>query len=103
MKEFVVENDFINTRLDKAISQKSENYSRVAIQRMIEEGNILVNSKKSKASYKLQLNDKITIEEPEVKQSKIEAEDIPLNIVYEDSDILVVNKQKGLVVHPRKW
>ncbi len=103
MKEFVVENDFINTRLDKAISQKSENYSRVAIQRMIEEGNILVNGKKAKASYKLQLNDKITIEEPEVKESKIEAEDIPLNIVYEDSDILVVNKQKGLVVHPRKW
>ena len=103
MKEFVVENDFINTRLDKAISQKSENYSRVAIQRMIEEGNILVNGKKAKASYKLQLNDKITIEEPEVKESKIEAEDIPLNIVYEDSDILIVNKQKGLVVHPRKW
>ena len=103
MKEFVVENDFINTRLDKAISQKSENYSRVAIQRMIEEGNILVNGKKSKASYKLQLNDKITIDEPVVKESKIEAEDIPLNIVYEDSDILVVNKQKGLVVHPRKW
>ena len=70
---------------------------------MIEEGNILVNGKKAKASYKLQLNDKITIEEPEVKESKIEAEDIPLNIVYEDSDILVVNKQKGLVVHPRKW
>jgi 23S rRNA pseudouridine1911/1915/1917 synthase len=103
MKEFIIENDFINTRLDKAISQKNENYSRVAIQRMIEEGNILVNGKKAKASYKLQLNDKITIEEPEVKESKIEAEDIPLNIVYEDSDILVVNKQKGLVVHPRKW
>ena len=100
MKEFIIENDFINTRLDKAISQKNENYSRVAIQRMIEEGNILVNGKKAKASYKLQLNDKITIEEPEVKESKIEAEDIPLNIVYEDSDILVVNKQKGLVVHP---
>ena len=45
MKEFIIENDFINTRLDKAISQKNENYSRVAIQRMIEEGNILVNGK----------------------------------------------------------
>ena len=100
MEEYIVEEEFINLRLDKAISEKAKDYSRVAIQRMIEEGNILVNGKKSKPSYKLQKGDKIFFEKPEIKASKIEAEDIPLDIVYEDEDILVVNKQKGLVVHP---
>lgn len=100
MKEYSVQDEFLNCRLDKAIAEKNSNYSRVAIQRMIEEGNILVNNKKAKASYKLQIGDIISVEEPEVKEAKIEAENIPLEIVYEDKDILVVNKQKGLVVHP---
>ena len=100
MKEYSVQDEFLNCRLDKAIAEKNSNYSRVAIQRMIEEGNILVNNKKAKASYKLQIGDIISVEEPEVKEAKIEAENIPLDIIYEDNDILIVNKQKGLVVHP---
>ena len=67
---------------------------------MIENGNILVNGKNVKSSYKVLENDKITVEPEEVKESTIEPENIPLDIVYEDEDIIVVNKQKGLVVHP---
>jgi 23S rRNA pseudouridine1911/1915/1917 synthase len=100
MKEYIADEELKNLRIDKAISEKDSNFSRVAIQRMLEEGNILVNGNKVKASYKLQVGDKIEIKEPEVKDSTIEPENIPLDIIYEDSDILVVNKQKGLVVHP---
>jgi 23S rRNA pseudouridine1911/1915/1917 synthase len=100
MKEYIADEELKNLRIDKAISEKDSNFSRVAIQRMLEEENILVNGKKVKASYKLQVGDKITIEEPEIKESTIEPENIPLDIIYEDNDILVVNKQKGLVVHP---
>ena len=99
-KEYVIDNSFVGMRLDKAISEKDSNMSRVAIQRLIEQGNILVNDKKVKTSYKLCLNDKVSIEKEELKDVEIKAQDIPLDIVYEDEDILVVNKQKGLVVHP---
>ena len=67
---------------------------------MIEEGNILVNNQPTKVSYKILLEDKITIIKQEPKEIELKPEDIPLDIVYEDNDILVVNKQKGLVVHP---
>lgn len=67
---------------------------------MIDEGNILVNSKKVKASYKVQVNDTITIHIAEPKETELIAQDIPLEIVYEDNDIIVINKPKGLVVHP---
>ena len=100
MKEYIAQEENSNIRLDKAISEKNSELSRVAIQRMIEEGKILVNDKKVKASYKVQKGDKIIIGEEEIKEAKLEAEDIPLDIIYEDKDIIVVNKQKGLVVHP---
>ena len=99
-KIFIVEEKDANVRIDKAISDKDSSLSRVAIQRLIENEKILVNGKKTKASYKLSKGDEISIEKEEPVEVKIEAEDIPLDIVYEDSDILVVNKQKGLVVHP---
>ena len=100
MKEYIAQEENSNIRLDKSISEKNSELSRVAIQRMIEEGKILVNDKKVKASYKVQKGDKIIIGEEEIKEAKLEAEDIPLDIIYEDKDIIVVNKQKGLVVHP---
>jgi 23S rRNA pseudouridine1911/1915/1917 synthase len=81
MKEYIADEELKNLRIDKAISEKDSNFSRVAIQRMLEEENILVNGKKVKASYKLQVGDKITIEEPEVKESTIEPENIPLDII----------------------
>ena len=100
VKNFVVKKEDEGKRIDKAVAEKDKNLSRVAVQRMLENGNILVNDKKVKASYKVEDGDKITIEYEEPKEIKLEAEDIPLDVVYEDNDILVINKQKGLVVHP---
>ncbi len=99
-KEYKISEEFVGLRLDKAVSMKDVSLSRVAVQRMIDEGNILINNKETKTSYKLKINDIVTIIKEEPKEVEIKAEDIPLDVVYEDNDILVVNKQKGLVVHP---
>lgn len=92
--------DLENMRLDAYIASKKDNISRTNIQRLIEEGSILVNGQKKKISYKVQIGDSIEINIPEAKETDIKAEDIPLEVVYEDSDIIVVNKPKGMVVHP---
>lgn len=60
----------------------------------------MVNDKSEKVSYKVQANDNISIDVPEAKETKLKAQEIPLDIIYEDSDIIVVNKPKGMVVHP---
>lgn len=99
-KKFQIGQELSNMRLDKAVAQRETELSRVAIQRLIEEEKILVNGKKAKPSYKTEWKDEIYICQEEAKEIKLEAEDIPLDIIYEDPDILVVNKQKGLVVHP---
>lgn len=70
------------------------------IQKLIEEKSILVNQKSVKTSYQVQIQDEILINIPEVKEVGIKAQDIPIEIIYEDSDIIVVNKPKGMVVHP---
>ncbi len=98
METFIVKEE--NIRIDSYLSKKSNRYSRVAIQRLIDEGKILVNGAKIKASYKIQIGDKITIENEEPKESKLKPQDIPIEIIYEDEDIIVVNKPKGMVVHP---
>ena len=79
---------------------KIQTYQEAVIQKLLEDGNILVNDVIKKSSYKVKKGDVIKIEIPEPKESKIEAQDIPIEIVYEDNDIIVVNKPKGLVVHP---
>ena len=99
MKKIIVK-DNENTRLDSYIVTEDKALSRATIQKLLEEGNILVNGTIKKNSYKVKLGDIIEINIPEIKQTKIEAQDIPIEIVYEDSDIIVVNKPKGLVVHP---
>ena len=86
-------------RIDTYIAEKID-ISRATTQRLIEEEKILVNGKKTKASYKVKLNDKITIQEEKPKETKIIAQDIPIDVLYEDNDIIVVNKPKGMVVHP---
>ena len=98
-KKYKIEANNVNERLDKILAEITD-LSRATIQRLIEEEKILVNNKKTKASYKTKLNDEITLLADEPKETKLEAEDIPLDVIYEDNDILVVNKQKGLVVHP---
>ena len=100
VKKYIVEEKDAGVRLDKAISDKDSNLSRVAVQRLIDNEKILVNGKKTKASYKISSGDEITIEKEELVEVKLEAEDIPLDVIYEDDDILVVNKQNGVVVHP---
>ncbi len=100
MKQFIVKADLKDLRIDKAISEKYEDLSRTMIQKLMEEEKILVNGKVQKPSYKVKEEDTITIEEIEAKEIELKAQEIPLDIVYEDKDIIVVNKQKGLVVHP---
>ena len=99
--ELKVQNSEAN-RIDKYIADNTD-LTRSTVQRMIENEKILVNGAKTKVSYKVQDGDVIEITPEEVQDSHLNPEDIPLDIVYEDKDILVVNKQKGLVVHPRKW
>ncbi|WP_242367664.1 RluA family pseudouridine synthase [Lactobacillus intestinalis] len=87
-------------RLDKYISDKIPDLSRTRVKELVKDGNILVNSKKEKVSYKVQENDQISVSVPAVKPLNIEPEDIPLDIIYEDADVIVVNKPQGMVVHP---
>ena len=89
-----------NLRLDKALTILLEDVSRSKIQSHLENGCILVNGKVEKSSYKLSEGDVITVEDFKPEISDLNPEDIPLDIVYEDDDIIVVNKPKGLVVHP---
>ena len=100
MKEFIVNEEESNNRIDSYLSQKSQDISRVTIQRLIQQGKILVNYKKIKSSYKVQENDKITMEEEKPREISLKAQEIPIEIMYEDKDIIVVNKPKGMVVHP---
>lgn len=100
MKEFIVNKEESNNRIDSYLSQKSQDISRVTIQRLIEQGKILVNHKKTKSSYRVQENDKITMEEEKPREISLKAQEIPIEIIYEDKDIIVVNKPKGMVVHP---
>lgn len=100
MKEYIVNQEEKGKRLDTYIPSVDTNITRTSAQRLIEDGNILVNGKNAKVSYKIQENDKISVEIPEPKQIELKAQDIPIEIVYEDSDIIVVNKPKGMVVHP---
>ncbi len=100
MENFIVKEGEEGIRIDIYLSKKENDYSRVTIQRLIEEGKILVNNKKVKSSYKTQKDDKISIEKEKPKETNIKAQNIPIEIIYEDKDIIVVNKPKGMVVHP---
>ena len=96
----IIVDEFDNVRLDSYISTKDETLSRATIQRLLEGNNITVNGTIKKNSYKVKKGDIIKIDMPELKESKLVAQDIPVEVVYEDSDIIVVNKPKGMVVHP---
>ncbi len=90
----------INKRIDAFLSDKLENFTRSAIQKLVENGSVTVNDKKISKSYKLCEGDEIIIEVPENTDIEVIPENIPLDIVYEDEYLLVVNKPKGMVVHP---
>lgn len=88
-----------NIRIDKYLSDNLD-YSRETITKMLKEEYILVNEKKVKPSYKIKLNDIVEINDTYKVTQSINPVEIPINIVYEDKDIMVINKQSGLVVHP---
>ena len=100
MKEYQVREEQKNIRIDKLVSELEKDISRTGIQRMIEEGNILVNGKTVRTSYKVAYGDIITINEETPKEIDILPQEMPLDIIYEDEDILIINKEKGIVVHP---
>ena len=98
MKKYLVKES--GKRLDAYIASINEEITRTTAQRLIEKGNILVDNKKQKVSYKVSEGDVITIEEEQPQEIELKAQDIPVEIIYEDNDIIVVNKPKGMVVHP---
>lgn len=98
--ELKVLNVDVGKRLDNFTLQNVDNLTRSYIKNLIDDELITVNGKKQKAGYALKENDIINIQIPEDKEANIKAEDIKLNIMYEDDDILIVDKEKGMVVHP---
>ena len=87
-------------RIDKALSVLVDSVSRSFVQKLIREGAVFVGEKSVKANYRLRIDDVVCFELPENEEPDILPEDIPLSILYEDEDILVVDKPKGMVVHP---
>ncbi|TWH49064.1 RluA family pseudouridine synthase [Sporomusa sp. KB1] len=87
-------------RLDVLLAGRFGELSRSHLQKLIADGLITVNGKQAKANYKTQANDTITVTIPEAKPVEILAENIPLDVLYEDKDIIVINKPRGMVVHP---
>ena len=91
---------YMDERLDKFLSAMLPDQSRSYLQKISKDGNVLVNGEPKKSSYRLEDGDEVTADLPELKSPDIEPENIPLDILYEDDSILMVNKPKGMVVHP---
>ena len=100
MNSLIVDDANKGKRLDIYVSDNVKNISRSSVQRLIENENILVNNKKVKASYKVELDDVVQVDIPQAEDTQLKAQDIPVPVIYEDKDIIVVNKPKGMVVHP---
>lgn len=96
----IVTTENVGERLDKFLSTKLENKSRSYINKMIDENLVFVNGKNEKSSYKIKLNDEIKYSDLEVQELSLQGEDIEVDIVYEDEDIIIINKPQGMVVHP---
>ena len=99
-ESFEVEAEQEGERLDKCVSSIYNDFSRAFFQKLIKNNQVAVNDKVQKASYCVKIDDIVTVEIPDAVETTIEPENIPLDILYEDDDLLVVNKPKGMVVHP---
>lgn len=97
---YTVSEEQKNDRIDKVISGLNPEWSRTQVQQWIKDGHVLVNGAGVKTNYKCHIADELTINIPEPENLDVEAEEMDLDIYYEDSDVLVVNKPKGMVVHP---
>lgn len=100
MKEYFTVENQEGERIDRYLSEEMEDRSRSYIQKLIKEQYVIVNQKPVKANYRLSLGDMVEITLPEAKEPDIIPENIPLDILYEDQDIIIVNKPKQMVVHP---
>ncbi|WJY28799.1 RluA family pseudouridine synthase [Sporosarcina trichiuri] len=98
--QYIIEHETAGERIDKALTAANLDWSRTLIQQWVKEGIVLVNGSTVKANYKVKDGDVLTVDEPEPEELDIPAEDLDLDIVYEDKDVLVVNKPSGMVVHP---
>ncbi|KXG43741.1 RluA family pseudouridine synthase [Tepidibacillus decaturensis] len=98
--DWIIEAEEATERIDKFLSEQFEEWSRSQIQQWIKEGNVTVNGRMVKANYKIQEDDEVVLQVPPQKELNIEPESIPLDIVYEDQDVIVINKPRGMVVHP---
>lgn len=96
----IVHEDQKNDRIDKVLSKLNEEWSRTQVQQWIKDGHVEVNGQKIKTNYKCSINDKIELIIPEPEELDVLPEEMNLDIYFEDSDVLVVNKPKGMVVHP---
>lgn len=98
---FEVTDEEADQRLDKVLTEKLDDYSRMQVQQLIKNGLVTVNEKERKASFKLELGDTVIAQiPPEEEEGEIEAQNIPLEVLYEDEYIAAINKPAGLVVHP---
>lgn len=106
MSEETIQEEFIFTadknegRIDKYLTNQLESMSRSKIQKLIDEGHVLVNGEIIKSNYKIEKGDEVEVSVPEPETVDMVAEDIPIDILYEDTDIAVINKEQGMVVHP---
>ena len=99
-REFIINETQEGTRIDKFLAEIMSDMSRSFVQKMIKNGDVFVNGQPAKNNLKLSLHDVVLLNEPELVEPDIIAEDIPLDILYEDEDLLIINKPKGMVVHP---
>ena len=97
---FIAGIEDVGTRIDKWLISKEIDITRNSLQKLIDDGGVTVNGSPVGKSYKLRNGDSVLIDIPEPKELEVEAQDIPIDIVYEDDELLVVNKPKGMVVHP---
>lgn len=98
--ELSAENEYSGSRVDKFLAVMDIGLTRSAVQKLLDDGAVTVNGKAVGKNYKLKTGDTVCVEVPEPEELKVEAQDIPIDIVYEDDSLLVVNKPKGMVVHP---
>lgn len=99
IQEFVVDGE-AGLRIDRYLSDRQEELSRSYLQKLLKDGGVSVNGAPVKSNYKVSCGDRILLQVPDAVEPDIEAEPMELSILYEDSDILLINKPKGMVVHP---
>lgn len=97
---FLIQEELCDERIDKCLSLLMDTLSRSYIQKLIKEDNVLVNNKVVKANYRVKADDEVSFYLPKSIEPEILPQDIPLDVLYEDEDVIIINKPKGMVVHP---